>query len=245
MLDPETVPRYVDLPHILVVDDDDRIRDLVSRYLTDHGFLAFTAADAVQARILLKDCEFDALVLDVMMPGEDGVSLANYLHRTSNIPVLLLTALGEIEDKIRGLEAGADDYLPKPFDPREMLLRLQAILRRTPKRADKKSTKSKIGPWSFDSVLGELRDENTNQTIRLTDVEATLLRALSARPGEILSREALAEMIGTENPEEMNARTIDVQITRLRRKMGEDSKAPRFLQTVRGKGYVLHSGSRA
>ncbi len=241
MLDPDTVPRYADLPHILVVDDDDRIRDLVSRYLTEHGFLAFTAADAAQARTLLKDCDFDALVLDVMMPGEDGVSLAEYLHRTSGIPVLLLTALGEVEDKIKGLQAGADDYLPKPFDPRELLLRLQSILRRAPKKEEKASEKIKIGPWVFDQVLGELSDEE-DKKVRLTDVEATLLRALSARPGEVLSREALAEMVGTENPDAMNSRTIDVQITRLRRKMGEDSKAPRFLQTVRGKGYVLHSG---
>ena len=245
MLDPETVPRYADLPHILVVDDDDRIRDLVSRYLTEHGFLAFTAADAAQARTILKECEFDALVLDVMMPGEDGVSLAGYLRRTTNIPVLLLTALGEVEDKIKGLEAGADDYLPKPFDPRELLLRLQAILRRAPKREEKKAGKVKIGPWSFDPVLGELTDEEKGQGLRLTDVEANLLRALSSRPGEILSREALAEMIGTEDPDQMNARTIDVQITRLRRKLGEDSKTPRFLQTVRGKGYVLHGGGEA
>ncbi len=243
MLDPETVPRYADLPHILVVDDDDRIRDLVSRYLNEHGFLAFTAANALEARTLLKDCVFDALVLDVMMPGEDGVSLAGHLHRTSNIPVLLLTALGEVEDKIKGLEAGADDYLPKPFDPRELVLRLQAILRRTPK-AEEKGTKMRIGPWLFDPVLGELEDTQTSDTLRLTDVEATLLKALCTRPGEILSRDALAEMTGMEE-DQMNARTIDVQITRLRRKLGEDSKAPRFLQTVRGKGYVLHAGSDA
>ena len=241
MLDPDKVPSFEALPHILVVDDDDRIRDLVQRYLNDHGFLAFTAADVAQARSLLKDFIFDALVLDVMMPGEDGVSLAAHVRKTSNLPVLLLTALGEVEDKIKGLEAGADDYLPKPFDPRELLLRLQAILRRHSLTSKAQQKDIQIGPWMFDSVRGILNDSQSGETVQLSDVESNLLRALAQRPGEILSRDTLAAMSGIDNPEEMNARTIDVQITRLRKRMGEDAKTPRYLQTVRGKGYILHA----
>lgn len=225
---------YAELPHILVVDDDDRIRALVTRYLNEHGFFALSAADAAQAKAALKDAVFDALVVDVMMPGQDGRALTADVRKSSDIPVLLLTALGETEDKITGLNAGADDYLTKPFDPRELVLRLQAILRRRPKYAPA-SEKLRIGPWVF--TPGELDLVGAGDTVRLTDVEANLLRALAVRPNEILSREALAALAGLDAGE----RTIDVQVTRLRKKMGEDSKAPQYLQTVRGKGYRLRA----
>ena len=225
---------YQALPHILVVDDDERIRKLVSRYLGGHGFLAFSAADAQAAKELLRVAVFDALVLDVMMPGQDGRALTEELRQTSDIPVILLTALGETEDKVAGFGVGADDYLTKPFDPQELVLRLQAILRRRPKVETEESS-VKVGEWIFDPRQNELARGEEN--IRLTDVEATLLKALASRPGEILSRERLAVLCGMDAGE----RTIDVQVTRLRKKLGEDSKAPRYLQTVRGKGYLLRA----
>lgn len=219
-------------PHVLVVDDDVRICDLVSRYLKDHGFVAMTAQDASEARALLKSFEFDVLVVDVMMPGETGLEFTKNLRQTRSIPVLLLTALGEAQDRIAGLESGADDYLPKPFEPRELVLRLQAILRRAPKKAA--VTKPfKIGRWVFDPEHEELRDGSNAQ--KLTTAEANLLRALAQRPREVISREELAQKCGLESGE----RTIDVQVTRLRRKIEDDTRMPRHLLTVRGKGYML------
>lgn len=225
---------YQALPHILVVDDDDRIRKLVSRYLNEHGFLALSAADAGEAKELLKISQFDALVLDVMMPGQDGRELTQELRQKSDIPVVLLTALSETDDKLSGFHSGADDYLTKPFDPQELVLRLQAILRRRPK-VEVEEVSVKIGEWVFDPTQNELAKEG--ESIRLTDVEATLLKALASRSGEILSREKLADLCAMDAGE----RTIDVQVTRLRKKLGEDSKAPRYLQTVRGKGYLLRA----
>lgn len=225
---------FQSLPHILVVDDDDRIRSLVSRYLNEHGFLSFTAADAAEAKEILKLGLFDALVVDVMMPGQDGRAFTKELRAASDIPVLLLTAMGEVEDRVGGLQSGADDYLTKPFDPRELVLRLQVILRRRPQ--EKAAAKIyKIGRWSYDTQVPELVDGD--ETVRLTDVETNLLKALLRRPDTILSREDLAEMCGIDAGE----RTIDVQVTRLRRKLEEDSKIPRYLQTVRGKGYLLRA----
>lgn len=218
-------------PHVLVVDDDARICDLVSRYLKDHGFVAMTAKDAAEARALLKSFEFDVLVVDVMMPGETGLEFTNDLRRTRAIPVLLLTALGEAQDRISGLESGADDYLAKPFEPKELVLRLQSILRRSPiKNA---ARPFKIGRWVFDPEHEELRDGAKTQ--KLTTAEANLLRALARRPREVISREELAQKCGLESGE----RTIDVQVTRLRRKIEEDTRMPRHLLTVRGKGYML------
>ncbi len=225
---------YESLPHILVVDDDDRIRELVGRYLTEHGFLALSVADAAQAKTALENFQFDAMVLDVMMPGQTGVDLTRELRLSNDIPVLLLTAMGEVDDRIGGFESGADDYLTKPFDPRELVLRLQAILRRRPdnRQAD---TPLQIGDIYFDPAVNTLTRDG--EAIRLTDVEANLLKALGRRANEILSRDMLADLCGLDAGE----RTIDVQVTRLRKKLGEDSKAPVYLQTVRGKGYILRA----
>lgn len=226
---------YETLPHILVVDDDDRIRDLVSRYLNEHGFLALSVADAPQAKEALSRFTFDAMVLDVMMPGQTGVELTQELRAANDIPVILLTAMGEIDDRVAGLQSGADDYLTKPFDPRELVLRLQAILRRRPKAVEGDDYRLQIGDMIFDPTINVLNAGG--ETIKLTDVEANLLKALGRRANEILSRETLAELCGLDAGE----RTIDVQVTRLRKKLGEDSKTPYYLQTVRGKGYILRA----
>lgn len=232
MAAPQKPQDYQSLPHILVVDDDDRIRSLVSRYLNEHGFLSFTAASADEARDILKIGIFDALVVDVMMPGQNGRDFTKEFRANSDVPVMLLTAMGEIEDRVAGLQTGADDYLTKPFDPRELVLRLQAILRRRPsERAASKTYR--IGRWSYDPQVPELVDGA--EAVRLTDVEVNLLKALLRLPDTILSREELADLCGIDAGE----RTIDVQVTRLRRKLEEDSKVPRYLQTVRGKGYLL------
>jgi two-component system phosphate regulon response regulator OmpR len=221
-------------PHILVVDDDERIRELVSRYLWDNGFIAMEAKDAVHAREMLRDFEYDAMVLDVMMPGETGFSFTESLRKEgAAVPVLLLTALGESQDRITGLEVGADDYLPKPFEPRELVLRLNAILRRTAK--PRQSVQAfKIGRWQFDAEMGALVDGG--RVVPLTAVEGTLIRALAQRPGEPISREELVRIC---KMDAAGDRTIDVQVTRLRRKIEDDPKVPRYLQTVRGKGYLL------
>ncbi len=223
-------------PHILVIDDDNRIRDLVSRYLKDNDFVVITAQDAADAREVMKGFEFDAMVVDVMMPGETGLEFTAALRKEQggDIPVLLLTALGEVEDRVTGFEAGADDYLPKPFEPRELVARLNAILRRTAKKQEG-ARAFKIGRWHFNPNFDELADGEEH--LPLTAVEANLLRALASRSGEVMSREELASICGVDAGE----RTIDVQVTRLRRKIEEDTKAPRYLQTVRGKGYLLRS----
>lgn len=220
-------------PHVLVVDDDDRIRDLVARYLTEHGFVVATTAGAAEARVALDAFTFDVLVVDVMMPGETGLEFTRALRVKNDIPVLLLTALGETDDRITGLESGADDYLPKPFEPRELVLRLQAILRRRPKPAEAKKS-VRIGSWVFDPIENTLIGEREIQ--RLTTAEISLLNALVQKAGQVVSRDDLARMCDMDDSGE---RTIDVQITRLRRKIEEDTRSPRYLQTVRGKGYLL------
>lgn len=223
-------------PHILVVDDDERLRDLLSRFLTENGFLVTTAADAQHARDILGYLEYDLLILDVMMPGEDGVSLTRALKDNGEeTPVLLLTALGEVESRIVGLEAGADDYLPKPFEPRELLLRIHAILRRVATKAPERNSEIRLGKWLLDTNRGELVNGTERQP--LTQVEHTLIKALASRKGEVISREELAELCGVDAAE----RTIDVQVTRLRKKVEADPKMPKYIQTVRGKGYVLWS----
>jgi two-component system phosphate regulon response regulator OmpR len=234
MAKPQNIQDIQALPHILVVDDDDRIRTLVSRYLNEHGFLSFTAADAKAAKAILSVGIFDALVVDVMMPGQDGREFTRELRMHNDIPVLLLTAMGEIEDRVSGFQSGADDYLTKPFDPRELVMRLQAILRRRPQEKGALKT-YRIGRWLYNPLIPELK--NGTEMVRLTDVEANLLKALIRRPDAVLSREDLAELCGIDAGE----RTIDVQVTRLRRKLEEDSKVPRYLQTVRGKGYLLRA----
>lgn len=230
----ETGGLYETWPHVLVVDDDRRIRDLLCRYLSEQGFVVIAAADAFEAAELLKSFEVDALVVDVMMPGKTGLEFTQEYRVTHDTPVLLLTALGETEDRISGLEVGADDYLPKPFEPRELVLRLNAILKRTAKVVQV-ARKLKIGPWVFDPGYEEI--SAGEEVVRLTSAEAQLLKALGARGGEVLSREELARACGVDAGE----RTIDVQVTRLRRKIEDDTKKPRYLQTVRGKGYVLRS----
>ena len=234
----ETIADFSALPHILVVDDDDRIRDLVARYLGEHGFLVSGAADAMQAKEILALAEYDALVVDVMMPGQNGMEFTEELRQSGkaqgDVPVILLTAMSETEDKISGLSAGADDYLTKPFDPRELVLRLEAILRRRPKQVEGPKNLC-IGKWIFDAAHNELVDGGEH--VKLTDVEANLLNALAVKVGEVMSRDDLSDACGLD----AEKRTIDVQVTRLRRKLEEDSNTPRYLQTVRGKGYVLRA----
>jgi len=225
--------------HLLVVDDDDRIRSLLRKFLMKSGYLVTTARDAGQARRLLAGLEFDLMVLDVMMPGEDGISLARALRAGSAMPILMLTARGEAEHRIDGLEAGADDYLVKPFEPRELLLRINAILRRMPSQPAPERTTVKalhMGDLRYDIDRAELWRGET--PLRLTTTEAALMRLFAARPGEVLRREKLAEHLGgTEG--QATERAVDVQITRLRRKLESDPKLPRYLQTVRGEGYRL------
>lgn len=237
-----------DQPHILVVDDDDRLRDLLTRYLGENGFSVSSARDAAEARASLGGLQFDLIVLDVLMPGEKGVDLARRLRDAgSKVPILLLTALSETEDRIAGLEAGVDDYLAKPFEPRELVLRIEAILRRYGERPE--SAEDKIatvtgfavtfGRFSFD--LAKMNLQRDGEHIYLTSAEQALLSALITRRGQITSREQLHEMISGNAVDPAASRSIDVQVTRLRRKVEEDPKQPRYLQTVRGRGYVLYT----
>ena len=224
--------------HLLIVDDDERIRTLLQKFLIRHGFLVTAARDAAHARRILSGLDFDLLVLDVMMPGEDGISLTRSLRESSMTPILLLTARGETENRIEGLEAGADDYLPKPFEPKELLLRINAILRRMPE-ADRAEATPKVlhlGEIRYDIDRGEMwRGEDL---VRLTATEAQLMRIFAARVGEPVSRSKLVEDLGRDRGQAQE-RAVDVQITRLRRKIESDSKQPRYLQTVRGAGYML------
>jgi two-component system, OmpR family, phosphate regulon response regulator OmpR len=219
-------------PHLLVVDDDARLRELLRRYLSDHGFRVTTAGDAAEARARLASIAFDLLVLDVMMPGESGLDLTRSLRRDGRLPILLLTAMAEPEDRINGLEHGADDYLAKPFEPRELVLRIRNILQRVPQPAPP-TAEVRFGACRFDLARGELY--RGGDAVHLTAAETALLAALARRPGEAVSREALSE----EAQFSGNVRTVDVQVTRLRRKIERDPKFPRYLQTVRGTGYVL------
>ena len=221
-----------DLPHILVVDDDDRLRELLRTFLSDNGFLVTTARDAADARAKLRGGAFDVVVLDLMMPGESGLSLIDSLDRTRPMAVLMLTAMGELEHRIVGLERGADDYLAKPFEPRELLLRIHAILRRLPKPATR-PVQVVMGDARFDLARSSL--ERAGAQVRLTSLEAVLLKALAERPGTVLSRDQLVALTGAAG----GGRAVDVQVTRLRRKIEPDPRVPRYLHTVRGKGYVL------
>ncbi|HXP97225.1 MAG TPA: response regulator [Telmatospirillum sp.] len=220
-------------PHILVVDDDTRLRQLLNKYLTENGYLVSTAADAAQARGQLDAMTFDLIVLDVMMPGESGLALTKSLRADNPVPILLLTAMGETTDRINGLEMGADDYLTKPFEPRELLLRINSILRRSARDAPDEPRQCLFGHFIFDLARNELL--SSGEAVHLTSAEAALLGVLAGSPGETLSREDLAAKTGNSG----NLRTVDVQITRLRKKIEEDPRLPRYLQTVRGRGYVL------
>ncbi len=224
--------------HLLIVDDDERIRGLLQKFLVRSGFLVSTARDAAHARRILSGLEFDLIVLDVMMPGEDGMSLCKDLRQTIATPILLLTAKGETDDRITGLEAGADDYLAKPFEPKELLLRINAILRRVP-QAEPAVVAPKVlnlGPIRYDIARGEMWQGD--DLVRLTATESQLMRIFSSAPGEAMTRARLVEELSRSGGQTQE-RAVDVQITRLRRKIETDPKQPRYLQTVRGAGYLL------
>ncbi|MDB5371194.1 MAG: DNA-binding response regulator [Roseomonas sp.] len=227
--------------HLLVVDDDARLRNLLQRFLSEQGFRVSAAADAGAARQALASMSFDLLVLDVMMPGESGLDLTESLRRDGHeVPILMLTAAGAPDDRIAGFERGADDYLAKPFDPRELALRIRTILKRAAPAmpASLPMAPVQLGPHWFDPERGELRGQDGTQ--RLTGGEAALLSALARRAGEVLTREEIAAALGTP---EAGERAVDVQVTRLRRKIEPDPREPRFLQTIRHRGYVLRPGA--
>jgi two-component system phosphate regulon response regulator OmpR len=224
--------------HILIVDDDQRIRSLLRQFLIKNGYLVTEARDAAHARRILAGLAFDLLIIDVMMPGEDGFSLTQGIRDKVDASILLLTARGDTADRITGFEAGADDYLPKPFEPRELLLRVAAILRRaaTVPTQDEPPKTLSLGDTRYDISRGELwRGE---ELVRLTSTEAALMRVFGRAPNEALSRARLVEELGGAAGGAQE-RAVDVQITRLRRKIESDPKNPRYLQTVRGEGYML------
>ena len=223
----------LDAPHILVVDDDTRLRGLLRKYLTEQGFRVTVAADAREARDRLHGLAFDLIVCDIMMPGESGLALTRALRAESQVPILLLTAMGDARDRIAGLEHGADDYLPKPFEPRELVLRVQSILRRAALPTPGTPRLLRLGKLSFDLDRRQLL--RGGEEIRLTTAESELLAALAQRAGEAVTREELSQQPSAEG----SGRAVDVQITRLRRKIEADPRYPRYLQTVRGRGYML------
>jgi two-component system phosphate regulon response regulator OmpR len=220
--------------HLLVVDDDDRLRALLERFLTKHGYHVSTAADVAGARAALKRFAFDLLILDVMLPDASGLLLTEQVRAEHAVPILLLTARKEVEDRIRGLEAGADDYLSKPFEPRELLLRVQRILERSAlPPAPPARREVRFGRFVFD-----LEDENLTadgEPVHLTSAERQLLATLAATPGEVVDRPSLAEDADIAGAD----RAVDTQVARLRRKLEDDPRHPRFLVTVRGRGYAL------
>ena len=224
--------------HLLIVDDDERIRTLLQKFLMRNGFLVTSARDAAHARRVLSGLDFDLIVMDVMMPGEDGLSLCRGLRETLATPILLLTAKGETDARIEGLEAGADDYLAKPFEPKELLLRINAILRRVPDIAPEEAQPKilTLGPIRYDMERGEMWQGE--ELVRLTATEMQLMKLFSAKPGEAISRAQLVEDLGRDRGQAQE-RAVDVQITRLRRKIEVNPKQPRYLQTVRGAGYML------
>jgi two-component system phosphate regulon response regulator OmpR len=226
-------PLADDAPHLLVVDDDRRIRDLLSRFLASEGYRVTTAETAADARAKLSGLSFDMLILDVMMPGESGFDFAEALRGTANnVPILMLTARDAAESRIKGLEIGADDYLSKPFEPRELSLRIANILKRAQPAAAPVVESVRFGPFVFHLARGELR--KGEEVIRLTDRERDMLRILAATPGETVPRMALAGNGGT-----VSERAVDVQINRLRRKIETNPANPLYVQTVRGVGYRL------
>lgn len=224
--------------HLLIVDDDERIRSLLQKFLMRHGFLVTAARDAAHARRILSGLDFDLIVLDVMMPGEDGIAFTRALREDNAVPVLLLTAKGDTNNRIEGLEAGADDYLAKPFEPKELLLRINAILRRVPETLiDETAPKAlMLGPIRYDMERGEMWQGE--ELVRLTGTEMQLMKIFSASCHEAISRAKLVEELGRDRGQAQE-RAVDVQITRLRRKIESDPKQPRYLQTVRGAGYML------
>jgi len=228
----EAAPAEAAQPHVLVVDDDRRLRELLQRFLAENGFRVSTAHDAAAARAQMRAFDFDLLVVDVMMPGESGRDLTRTLRRDHAVPVLLLTAMGEAEDRVAGLESGADDYLVKPFEPRELVLRLQNLLKRAP-RPKTGAPPVRLGRFTFDPARGELA--RGGEPVHLTSAEVAILRTLAAQPGATVRREAL----GGKGRGGVLARSVDVQVTRLRRKIEPDPASPRYLRTVWGEGYML------
>ena len=226
--------------HLLIVDDDQRIRELLQKYLVRNDFLVSIAQDAAQAKRLLRGLSFDLIVLDIMMPDQDGLSLTRELRDSIDVPILLLTARSESDDRISGFEAGADDYLPKPFEPKELLLRIHSILRRVPEQTKIDSLPKLIllGEVRYDVKKGELW--HADLQIRLTGTEAQLMRIFAKSVGQPISRAELVAEMGRDQGQARD-RAIDVQITRLRRKIEAHPKEPRYLQTVRGSGYMLAS----
>ena len=225
-------------PHVLIVDDDDRLRDLLKRYLTDNGYRVTVASSAPDARRFLSGMEFDIMVLDVMMPGETGINFTKDLRKTNDIPVLLLTAMSETEDRISGFESGADDYLTKPFEPRELLLRITSILKRSDnynESAKDSPLSLKFGEYIFDNITETLK--HGSEIIKLTRSEVDLLKLFTTRPNETISRSELCSHSGVDP----TGRALDVQITRLRRKIESNPKDPRYLKTIWGAGYLMRS----
>jgi two-component system phosphate regulon response regulator OmpR len=219
-------------PHLLIIDDDSRIRELLGKYLGEHGFRVTTAANAADARHRLSGLTFDLLIVDVMMPGESGMELTKSLRETMAVPILMLTARAEADSRIEGLESGADDYLSKPFEPRELLLRINNILKRGQAPATPLIEVVRFGPFTFHRERLELR--KGSEPVHLTDRERQIMAIFAAAPGETVPRN---ELIGNDGPS--GERTVDVQINRLRRKIETDPANPLYLQTVRGVGYRL------
>ena len=229
---PSPIPPTDDAPHLLVVDDDRRIRDLLSRFLASEGYRISTAGSASEARAKLNGLSFDLLILDVMMPGETGFEFARSIRASSSVPILMLTARDATESRITGLESGADDYVSKPFEPRELSLRIASILKRARPPAASAPETLRFGEFVFHIGRAELR--KGDEAVRLTDREREMLQVLAACPGETVSRAALAGNGGA-----VNERAVDVQVNRLRRKIERDPANPLILQTVRGIGYRL------
>ena len=223
-----------DAPHVLVVDDDRRLRELLARFLGDHGYRISVARDTTDARAALSVMQFDGVILEVMMPGENGFDFAKSLRTTSDVPILMLTARSETDDRVRGLEIGVDDYLSKPFEPRELLLRLNNIRRRTTQAAATVDTVEQVsfGPFVYHIGRGELRSDG--EPVKISERERDILTLLATRPGQTVPREDFAA-----HEDISNERTVDVQINRLRRKIEADPANPTHLQTVRGVGYRL------
>lgn len=227
-------------PHILVIDDDKRLCNLIKKFLVENHYTVVTSSNTSDARKLLKTFDFDLIISDIMMPGENGIEFTKWLQTSNKHPILLLTAKDEIDDRIKGLEAGADDYLSKPFEPRELVLRIQAILKRSqqmPIRNASSTTRVNLGKWFFNSGGAQL--ENGDDIQPLTNAEKDLLNLLLKETGQVISRESLCKNMGLDP----FSRALDVQVTRLRKKIEKDASKPVFLQTVRGKGYILYIGN--
>ena len=223
--------------HLLLVDDDKRILSLLSTYLSKNNFLVSNARNSIEARSLLNYFEFDLLIIDIMMPGENGLNLLESIRKQTNVPAIFLSAKGESKDKISGLEIGADDYLSKPFEPKELLLRLERLLLRNNRKSSNETDRYvEIGNKVFDLYRMELSFEN--RIVKLTNLEISLLKFLVLNPEKTISRAmVLKELNLNQEDKDLNQRNVDVQITRLRKKIEQDPKNPRHLKTVRGRGY--------